>query len=76
MESVGLEAHFLATNYPADSYELDEAFQKRMDVWKEREEKWKEGARAWKKENSMAKAALGGVIPDSIYMEASERKQF
>lgn len=88
MEIAGLETHFLVNNYPAGSYdaveakpkkvsgESDDALQKRIDAWKGGEDKWKEGVKAWKSENAKARAVLGRVIPDSIYMEISEHRHF
>lgn len=88
MDSVGLDEHFIKANAPAEKYEDIEAqptkgtseskddFQKRLDVWNEGETKWKEETRAWKKEDAKARAALGKVTPNSIYMEISEFKMF
>ena len=88
VNSVGLGEHFLKDNYPADSYEDVEAkptrepnesdgdHKKRVDVWNDGEAKWKERIRVWRKEDAKARAALGGVVPDSIYMEISEFKKF
>lgn len=88
MESAGLEDHFTKSNYPAERYEdiaakpmkeaneTDDDLKKRMGVWNDGEAKWKEDARTWKKEDAKARAALGKVVPDSIYMEISESKTF
>ena len=88
MDSAGLDEHFLEENYPAVSYkateaklikkssETDEELAKRMDVWNDGEAKWKEKARAWKKDDAKARAALGKVLPNSVYMEISESRAF
>ena len=88
IQSVGLDSHFLAINYPAESYEdieakpvkrtgeADDAFAKRTDVWTEGKEKWTETSKVWKKDNAKAKAALGKVVPNSIYMEIADHKDF
>ena len=88
MDSAGLDEHPVKDNVPAERYENVETkptqkagedadkFQKHLDVWNDGEVKWKEGARAWKKEDAKARAALGKVMPNSIYMEISEFRMF
>lgn len=86
--SLGLDAHFDAQNYPPKSYEEIEAkpikkdtesnddFEKRLVEWKEGEEKWTERQKAWKRDDAMARLALGGVVPDSLYLEISKHRRF
>ena len=81
MDSAGLDEHFIKSNYPTERYEDTEAkpeikkeedtgdFQKRVDAWKDGEVKWKEGVKTWKKEDAKARAALGKVLPNSVYMD-------
>ena len=88
LASIGLGGHFDAANHPAENYEgveprpekiahePDDALAKRMDAWKDGEAKWKEGAKAWKQEDAMAMLVLGGVLPDSIFMEILKFKTF
>ena len=88
LDSAGLDEHLDKDNAPAKSYEdieakpakqpneKDDDFKKRLDVWNKGKGKWKEGTRAWKKEDAKARAALGKVVPNSIYMEISEFKTF
>jgi hypothetical protein len=88
MDSVGLDEHFTKDSTPAESYEAieekptkktnetDDDHRKRMIVWENGEAKWKEGTRMWKKEDARARATLGMVLPNSIYMEISEVKTF
>ena len=88
LEGLGLDAHFDVQDYPPGSYEeieakpikkdaeSDDDFKKRLAEWKEGENKWTERQRAWKRNDAQAVVALGMVIPDSLYMEISERKRF
>jgi len=88
LDSVGLDEHFSKDNCPANSYEdieakptkdpreSDDDHKKCLDVWIDGEAKWKEGVRVWKKDDAKARAVLGKVVPNSIYMEISEFKSF
>ena len=81
LESIGLDGHFDAANHPAKNYEdidpkpektgheCGDALAKRMCVWKDGEAKWKESTRAWRREDATAIVMLGGVLPNSIFME-------
>ena len=86
MDSAGLYEHFRKENTPAKSYveakptkekdESDTDYKKRMSVWNDGESKWKKATRRWKKDDAEARAALGKVVPNSIYMEISEFRTF
>ena len=86
MDSAGLDEHFLKENTPAESYvvakptkekdESDTDHKKRTSVWNDGESKWKEAMRTWRKDDAKARAALGKVVPNSIYMVISEFRTF
>ena len=88
LDRAGLDEHLDKDNAPAKSYEdieakpmkqlneKDDDFKKCLDVWNGGEAKWKEGTRVWKKEDAKARAALGKVVLNLIYMEISEFKTF
>ena len=86
VEGLGIFTHFDIKNYPASDYnkikkkpnqgsqEPEADFKKRLTVWKEGEKEWKAEVLTWKKNDTRARSVFGRVIPNSMHMEISKRR--